>query len=79
MYGNLKTVEVRKTETHVVLFFTILLLHLTCLPVARDGLAMMKYALLHPDEFGNPVSAFACGFFALSSMLMAEFVNVMNA
>jgi len=31
------------------------------MPFARDGLNMMKDALLHPDEFDHPVSAFTIG------------------
>ena len=61
------------------MFFTVLLLHLTCLPTARDGLAMMKYSLINSDEFNHPVSAFTLGFFAISSMILAEFVNIANA
>lgn len=79
LYSNIKTVIARPTEVHVVLFFTILLLHLTCLPQARDGLAMMKYSILHPEEFVNPVSAWLCGLFCLSSMIFAETVNVLNS
>ena len=37
---------------------------------------MMKYALLHPDEFNHPISAFFLGFFAMTSMLAAEIVNI---
>jgi hypothetical protein len=48
------------------------------MPVARDGLFMMKYALLHPDEFDHPVSAFMIGFFNLSEMMFAEIINMIN-
>jgi hypothetical protein len=78
-YAGLKPNFVRSTEINVALFFTVLLLHLTCLPTARDGLTMMKYALLHPEEFNHPVSAFVLGFFAISSMFLAEFVNIMSS
>jgi hypothetical protein len=46
------------------------------MPVARDGLNMMKYALLHHDEFNYPISAFALGFFNFSEMIIAEIVNI---
>ena len=78
-FGNLKFSFVRNTETNVVLFFTVLLLHLTCLPAAKDGVTMMKYALVHSDEFTSPRAAFTLGFFAFSSMLFAEFVNIVNS
>ena len=78
-YAGLKPNFQRDTELNVALFFTVLLLHLTCLPTARDGLTMMKYALIHPDEFNHPLSAFILGFFAISSMLLAEFVNIANS
>ena len=79
LYAGLKPNFMRDTEINVALFFTVLLLHLTCLPTARDGLTMMKYALLHPEEFNHPMSAFALGFFAISSMVLAEFVNIANS
>ena len=63
---------------HITFFFTVLVLHFTCMPVARDGLFMMKYALLHPDEFDHPVSAFMIGFFNLSEMMFAEIINMIN-
>ena len=79
IYANLKAVIHKNTEVHVTLFFTVLLLHVTCLPNARDGLAMMKYALLHADEFESPLLAFTLGFYALSSMITAELVNVASS
>lgn len=69
----------RPPELHITLFFTVLMLHFTCMPVARDGLAMMKYALLHHDEFDHPISAFSLGFFNLSEMVIAEIVNITNS
>jgi hypothetical protein len=33
-----------------------------CLPDARNGIYMMKYALCCPDEFDNPTTVFALGF-----------------
>lgn len=79
MYSGLKFNYIRDTEINVSLFFTVLLLHLTCLPIARDGLAMMKYSLIHKEEFSHPVAAFALGWFAMSSMILAEFVNIANS
>jgi len=76
MYSGVKFNFIRNTQINFALFFTVLLLHLTCLPTARDGIAMMKYALLHPDEFSHPISAFFLGFFSCSSMLAAEIVNI---
>lgn len=79
LYSNIQAVVQKPTEVHVVLFFTVLLLHLTCLPMARDGLSMMKYALLHPDEFTNPVCAFMLGWMSLTCMVTAEIVNVLGS
>jgi hypothetical protein len=36
----------------------------------------MKYALLYPDKFNHPISAFALGFFSISSILIAEIINI---
>ena len=76
MYASLKPLEYRSTELHFTLFFAVLLLHITLMQTATTGLVMMKYALLHPDEFQYPVSAFFLGFFTLISMFVAEFVNL---
>ena len=78
-YAGFKTTVERPPELHITLFFSVLILHFTCMPVARDGLAMMKYALLHHDEFNHPISAFMLGFFNLSEMTIAEIVNMTNS
>ena len=77
--ANLDPVVEKPTEVHVALFFTVLLLHVTCLPMARDGLAMMKYAMLHAEEFAHPQAAFLLGFLLLTAMFVAEVVNVLAA
>lgn len=77
LYCNLQPVVEKATEVHVALFFTVLLLHVTCLPMARDGLAMMKYSMLHAEEFSYPMSAFILGFLQMTAMITAEVVNVM--
>merc|ERR1711908_90488 len=79
MYAGFQPTVQRDPELHVVLFFTVLILHFTCMPVARDGLNMMKYALLHHDEFNYPISAFTLGFFNFSEMIFAEVVNIQNS
>lgn len=79
MYSGLSlTTYIRDPIINLALFFTVLLLHLTCLPTARDGISMMKYALIHPDEFKHPMAAFALGWFAISSMILSEFINIAN-
>jgi hypothetical protein len=44
------------------LFFTVLILHWQCVPDARNGIYMMKYALTCPEEFDHPIAAFMMGF-----------------
>jgi hypothetical protein len=79
IYSGMQFNFIRKTEVSVSLFFVVLLLHLTCLPIARDGMSMMKYVVVHSDEFTHPISAFTLGFFAMSTMIIAEFVNISNS
>lgn len=43
-------------------FFTLLLLHWTCLPAVKNGLNMMKYVVSVPEEFTHPSTAFLLGF-----------------
>lgn len=49
-------------------FFTLLLLHWTCLPAVKNGLNMMKYAISVPEEFTHPSTAFLLGFIQLASV-----------
>lgn len=77
--GAMKLNFTREASLNVALFFTVLLLHLTCLPAARDGLAMMKYVLVHNDEFSHPITAFGLGFISFTTMLSAEVVNIAAA
>jgi hypothetical protein len=50
------------TAVNFCLFFTVLILHWMCLPDARNGIHMMKYALCSPNEFTDPSAAFMLGF-----------------
>jgi len=77
-YSGLKPTFVRDTEINVALFFTVLILHLVCLPTARDGMTMMKYALVHHEEFNHPWAAFILGMMAFFTILVAEIVNIVN-
>ncbi len=79
LYCGMQPVDVRPTEVHIALFFTVLMLHLSCIGTARDGLDMMKYALLHPDEFTHPISAFVLGLMAFMSIMVGESINLVNA
>ena len=44
-----------------------------------DGLAMMKYVLLHSEEFTNPTIAFLLGWMSISNIVFAEIINVVNS
>lgn len=76
MYSGMGFNYIRETPVNVSLFFTVLLLHLTCLPNARDGIAMMKYVVCHNDEFTHPATAFLLGLISFSTMLSGEIVNI---
>jgi len=78
MYAGIKVTVERSANLNITLFFTVLILHFTCMPIARDGIAMVKYALLHPDEFNHPLSAFLLGVFTFTSMIAAELVCMSN-
>jgi hypothetical protein len=70
---------IRDTEINFVLFFSVFLMHCVCLPVANNGMRMMKYALLYPDEFTHPISAFMIGFYVFVTLIIAEVANIANA
>jgi len=67
------------TCLQLALIFATLLLHLGCVPGTKSGLYMMKYALCHPDKFSHPEVAFMLGVMQISSMWIAETINVMKA
>jgi hypothetical protein len=54
-------------------------MHSSVLPVAQSGMKMMKFALLHSDEFTNPVAAFAIGFYVFITLIVAEVAMIANA
>mmetsp|Transcript_4816 Transcript_4816/g.8259 ORF Transcript_4816/g.8259 Transcript_4816/m.8259 type:complete len:202 (-) Transcript_4816:33-638(-) len=80
LYTNagLKFVYQRDSLICMALFFTVLLLHLVSLKIAADGINMMKYCLVHPDEFTHPVSAFILGVFVFFGLILTEFANMAN-
>jgi hypothetical protein len=70
---------VRDADINFILFFSVFIMHSVCVPTANNGIKMMKYAVLHPDEFTNPVSAFLIGFYVFTSLIVAEVANIANA
>ena len=76
MYSGMKFNFIRDAEINVTLFFTVLLLHLTCLPNARDDMSMMKYILVHNDEFSHQMTAFGLRLISFVTMFSAEVVNI---
>jgi len=66
------------TALQLCLFFTTLLLHFNCIPTARSGVYMMKYALAHPEKFSHPRVAFLLGLVQFGTMVCAELVNIMK-
>ena len=53
-------------------------MHFGCIPGARSGLYMMKYAVTHPENFTHPRVAFALGFIQMATMVVAEFINIVK-
>jgi len=64
---------------NLCLFFTVLILHWQCLPEARNGMYMMKYALCCPGEFNHPIAAFALGFMQTAAIFLTEICNLMKS
>lgn len=64
---------------NMCLFFTVLILHWQCLPEARNGIYMMKYALTRPEAFTHPVTVFFLGFVQLSAVWLTEICNVLKS
>ena len=58
------------------LFFSVLLLHLSCNDSCRSGLYIMKYVVCHPESFTHPRLAFLLGFIQLSSTCIIELLNL---
>lgn len=64
------------TILNLCLFFTVLILHWQCLPEARNGIYMMKYALCNPGEFTHPFTAFCLGLLQISAVWLTETANL---
>lgn len=67
------------TPVNLCLFFTVLILHWQCLPEARNGIYMMKYALCNPDEFTQPVTVFFLGLIQVSAVWLTEVCNLLKS
>lgn len=67
------------TPLNFCLFFTVLILHWQCLPEARSGIYMMKYALCYPDEFTQPVTVFFLGFIQITAVWLTEACNLLKS
>jgi hypothetical protein len=78
-YGNVKLTLNNNVTLQMVLIFAIMLLHLGCIPGAKSGLFMMKYSLCHPEKFTHPHICFILGFMQISSLFIAETINIMKA
>lgn len=65
------------TAVNFCLFFTVLILHWMCLPDARNGIYMMKYALCCPHEFDQPTTVFILGLMQIVTIILTEICNLM--
>lgn len=64
---------------NMCLFFTVLILHWQCVPDARNGIYMMKYALCNPEEFNQPVAAFSLGLMQTVAIILTEVCNLLKS
>jgi hypothetical protein len=64
---------------NLCLFFTVLILHWQCVPDARNGIYMMKYALCNPEEFNQPVAAFCLGLMQTVGIILVEICNLLKS
>jgi hypothetical protein len=67
------------TAVNFCLFFTVLILHWQCVPDARNGISMMKYALCCPNEFDQPVAVFGLGCMQIMAIVLTEICNLMKS
>jgi len=67
------------TAVNFCLFFTVLILHWQCLPDARNGMYMMKYAITSPEEFNHPTAAFMLGFLQTTAIFLTEICNLFKS
>ena len=67
------------TPINICLFFTVLILHWMCLPEARNGLYMMKYAICCPNEFNQPITVFMLGLMQTTGIWLTELCNLMKS
>lgn len=79
LYEKFDITYKNSTPLNLCLFFTVLILHWQCLPEARNGIYMMKYALCYPDEFTQPATVFFLGFIQISAVWLTEVCNLLKS
>ena len=62
----------------IIKFICALLFHFGFETEIRNGLKMMKYVLLHYDQFTNPGISFLIGFLRSTMIILVEFINLWN-
>lgn len=67
------------TLINLCLFFTMLLLHWSSLPEARNGIYMMKHVLCHPDQYTHPFTAFCIGLLHICTCWLCEVLNLVKS
>jgi len=75
---KVEIILVRPTEVHILFFFTVLKMHLSCITKAQNGLNMMKYSLIHSNEFTHPISGFIIGFISFTLVIIIECLNLLT-
>ena len=61
------------------MFFTSLVLHLSCIATIRNGINMCMFVIFHYDEFDNPTGAFILGVLLVLVNILGAVTNMLIA
>ena len=73
-----ETPTLEKNSIIIVKFICAVLFHFKFETEIRNGLKMMKYVVLHPEQFRNPITAFCIGTSSASVIVLVEVINLWN-
>lgn len=81
VYGEFrgKLVYHNKFEVNLTMFFTVLVLHFSCIATVRNGINMCRFVIFHREEFDNPKGALGLGFVIVLVNVLCAITNMLLA
>ena len=67
-----------KALYNMMLLASSLTVHFFTLPQVNSGMVMMRVAIMHPEQFSHPKTAFFVGFTLFVDMILLEVLNLVQ-